>query len=114
VTVYVDAAIHPWRGQFWCHVFSDDIAELHAFAARIGLRREWFQQPPVASWPHYDTTALRRAAALKMGAVDADRYTLAEVAWRLQGRLTPEKQASLARLRAQAAGRDAPAQGSLF
>jgi hypothetical protein len=29
----------------WCHLFSSEIdqTELHAFAARIGLQRAWFQ-----------------------------------------------------------------------
>ena len=32
-------------GGRWCHMMSDtgDVAELHAFAARLGLRRSWFQ-----------------------------------------------------------------------
>lgn len=114
MAVYVDDAIHPWRGKLWCHLFSDDLDELRAFAARLGLRRSWFQQPPAASWPHYDTVAARRQQALRMGALSADRYTLAEVAWRLQGRLTPEREANLALLRARAAIRNAPPQGSLF
>lgn len=43
-----------------------DVEELHAFAARIGLRRAWFQS---GSTPHYDLTPGRRAAALRAGAV---------------------------------------------
>lgn len=51
-----------------CHLTTNGpIAELHAFAARIGLRREWFQPHPIA--PHYDLTRRRRAAALAAGAV---------------------------------------------
>lgn len=75
MTVYVDAAVHAWRGKRWCHLFSADLEELHRFAGRLGLRRVWFQDPPDATWPHYDVTASRRADALRLGAVEADRRT---------------------------------------
>ena len=44
--------------------------ELHAFAARIGLKREWAQLRPKASAAHYDLTPRRRAMAVKLGAVE--------------------------------------------
>jgi hypothetical protein len=51
-----------------CHLTTDGaISELHAFAARLGMRREWFQEHPYA--PHYDLTPERRARALVLGAV---------------------------------------------
>jgi len=51
-----------------CHMTTDgELAELHAFAARVGLKREWFQEHPLM--PHYDLTPRRREAALKAGAV---------------------------------------------
>lgn len=64
----------------WCHLFSDQIdpAELHAFAARIGLRRAWFQPGKSLSGlhdpshDHYDVTAGKRAQAIKSGAVSVD------------------------------------------
>jgi predicted kinase len=47
----------------WCHMASDgDFDELHAFAARLGLRRAWFQRD------HYDLPAHGRAAAVALGA----------------------------------------------
>lgn len=50
-----------------CHLTTDgDVAELHAFAERIGLRRESFQPK---SHPHYDLTPARRAKAVRAGAV---------------------------------------------
>ena len=55
----------------WCHMVSDRSAEeLHAFAARIGLKREWAQLRPRASAAHYDLTPRRRAMALELGAVE--------------------------------------------
>src|SRR5262245_18662409 len=71
MTVYVDKAIFPWKGKKWCHLFADTDAELHAFARRLGLRRSWFQEPPKASWRHYDITAAKRVRAIELGAVEA-------------------------------------------
>jgi hypothetical protein len=80
LTVYVDdfgieATVHdPGSGRHytsrWSHLFCDgDLAELHAFAALIGLRRAWFQGPPEHRRPHYDVTARRRERAIRAGAV---------------------------------------------
>ena len=75
MTVYVDDIRIPARvGRMtarWSHLTvgpDDDIAELHAFAARLGLRRVWFQDKP---WPHahYDVTDSKRLQAIKNGAV---------------------------------------------
>jgi hypothetical protein len=73
MTVYVDDARIPARvGRWdssWSHLFADTQDELHAFAARLGLRRSWFQDPTVTGKPlaakpgsraaenwHYDVT----------------------------------------------------------
>jgi len=63
MSVLVDEAIWPWRGDRWAHLVSDtSYAELHAFAAELGLRRMAFQGD------HYDVPAAVRAAALDLGA----------------------------------------------
>jgi len=63
MAILVDAAIWRWRGRRWAHLVSDaDYAELHDFAARLGLRREWFQGD------HYDVPAHVRERALALGA----------------------------------------------
>ena len=49
-----------------CHLTADTAEELHAFAKRLGLRRDWFQDGRV---PHYDLTPGKRGAALVFGAV---------------------------------------------
>lgn len=60
-----------------CHMVSDTSeAELHEFAARIGLSRSWAQLRPKASAAHYDLTASRRAAAVKAGAVEVSSREL--------------------------------------
>jgi len=43
-----------------------DLHELHIFAERIGLSREWFQEQ---SSPHYDVTPAKRETALRAGAI---------------------------------------------
>jgi hypothetical protein len=51
-----------------CHLTTDaTLDELHAFAHRLGMRREWFQDHPLA--PHYDLTASKRIRALVLGAL---------------------------------------------
>ena len=54
-----------------CHLFADTVAELHEFAGKLGLKREWFQDDP--GLPHYDLTAARRVAAVKAGAQELTR-----------------------------------------
>jgi predicted kinase len=47
----------------WCHMATDgSFDELHEFAARLGLRRAWFQRD------HYDLPGHGRAAAVALGA----------------------------------------------
>lgn len=49
------------------HLTADSADELHAFAASVGLRREWFQSHRL--W-HYDImTWSKRRRALRAGAV---------------------------------------------
>lgn len=75
MTVYVDdmrlqARVGSLNAR-WSHLTvgpGDDLAELHAFAASIGLRRSWFQGPPEHRHPHYDVTDTKRQQAIKAGA----------------------------------------------
>lgn len=72
MSVYVDPARTIFRGQLFCHVWADTIDELHAAAKAAGLKREWFQEPPRASWPHYDCGTRIRAILVANGAVETD------------------------------------------
>jgi hypothetical protein len=93
MTVYVDDAgipasvtnndngkVHTSR---WCHLFTDkdDQTELHELAARIGLKRHWFQDHnESAPWMwHYDVTSGKRWQAVRAGAE--------EISWRDAGLL---------------------------
>ena len=63
--ILVDRAVWRWRGRRWAHLVSDvSHDELHAFAARLGLRREWFQGD------HYDVPEPVRARAVALGAAE--------------------------------------------
>lgn len=64
---YVDAAINPWKGTLWCHLTADSLAELHEFAGRLDLKREWFQNHKLI--PHYDLIKSKRAIAIELGAI---------------------------------------------
>lgn len=90
MTVYVDdmflRADVPNGGRqvrgVWCHMFSDslDPTELHAMAARIGMRRSWFQHKPGRPFhDHYDVTKSRRTAAVAAGAVGVSCEQMVEI-----------------------------------
>jgi Protein of unknown function (DUF4031) len=83
MTVYVDDAFHPARvggySSRWSHLVADHPDELHAFAARIGLKRMWFQTQPRRPWlDHYDVTEAKRAEAIMQGAVPITYVQLGE------------------------------------
>jgi hypothetical protein len=76
MAVYVDPLTeNGWHLGPNCHLCADSLPELHAFARRIGMRRTWFQ-PDNRRLPHYNLTAQRRAAALRLGAVEITRRQL--------------------------------------
>jgi Protein of unknown function (DUF4031) len=82
VAVYVDNASIPARvangrvvhDSRWSHLFADTQEELHQLAAKLGLRRSYFQPgrprgdgSPSPHW-HYDLTADKRQQAIRLGA----------------------------------------------
>jgi hypothetical protein len=79
MAVYVDAAIWPHAGRRWCHLLADDDAELHRFAAMLGIKRSSYQGPPKTSAPHYDITGLERDRAVRLGAVECSREEIVAV-----------------------------------
>lgn len=78
MTVYVDdmllqATVVRVKSK-WSHLFAypptpENVEELHEFAARVGMKRAWFQGPPRHRLPHYDLTLGKRAIALRLGAI---------------------------------------------
>lgn len=72
MTVYVDE-LHRYPTKIpcfkagSCHMMADSLDELHALAAKIGLKRSWFQDHPFHTY--YDMTASKRSEAVLAGAV---------------------------------------------
>jgi DNA topoisomerase IB len=65
------AARHFGHGKESCHlIVAGKLEDLHVFAKRLGLRREWFQGN--ASWPHYDLTPNKRKLAISLGAIEIE------------------------------------------
>lgn len=73
MSVYVDDAVHPWRGRRWAHLLADTLEELHRFADALGLPRHAFQDK--SSGAHYDIDAALRERALALGAIAISRHT---------------------------------------
>lgn len=71
MAVYVDNAVFQWRGRRWAHLLADDLEELHAFAARLGMPRRAFQDK--RSGAHYDIDTAMRETALRLGAEPVSR-----------------------------------------
>ncbi len=68
MAVYIDDMyrfrLGEFKGMRMSHLIADSEAELHMAAARIGMRREWFQGD------HYDVPLTRREAAVAAGAIE--------------------------------------------
>lgn len=58
----------PEKWQGGGHMQADTPEALHAMAARLGLKREWFQSKPGRpEQDHYDLTASKREQAIRLG-----------------------------------------------
>lgn len=75
------------RWKRWCHMISDtSLDELHAMAAAVGLKREWFQSD--GSTPHYDCVPSRAEHAIRLGAKRVDRREFVEAIRRFRASRT--------------------------
>ena len=80
----VDEPLWWWRGRRWCHLVSDtSLAELHDFAARLGIPRRAFQGD------HYDVPEEHRAAVVAAGAIEVGSRELVRRLRAAGLRLTP-------------------------
>ncbi|MGP4110172.1 DUF4031 domain-containing protein [Streptomyces sp. 4N509B] len=71
MTVLIDPPTWPGHGRMWSHLVSDaSLAELHAFAARLGAPPRAFDRD------HYDIPAERYGEAVRLGAVEVDSREL--------------------------------------
>ncbi len=85
MAVYVDNEQLEWRGKLWCRLVADSLDELDAFAAGLGLRRNWFQGQ--ASYPPYDVTVEVRERALRAGALASRKRDVLMAARKLKAEL---------------------------
>lgn len=85
MAVYVDDVRLPFGRMIMCHLWADSLDELLAMVDRIGVQRKWLQQPPKASWVHFDIAVSKKTLALAAGAVLTDRYGPAEHVAKLTG-----------------------------
>lgn len=131
MTVYIDNAFIQARvgrrSSRWCHLFADTEEELHAFAARIGLLRSWYQVPKgpggkgraeptslKAQMWHYDVTEGRRVAAVSAGAVEVTTREALQIMRARHARLFPEQARRLDEVPPGGGGvNDAPARGDV-
>lgn len=66
-----------WWWPYSCHLYADGLEELHAFATRLQLRQEWFQDRPYL--PHYDLTPSMRRLAIHYGAHPTSRRHVSQM-----------------------------------
>jgi len=85
MTVYVDDVRHSYGRMVMCHLWADTLEELYAMVDAIGVQRKWLQQPPKASWVHFDISLAKKALALEAGAVLTDKFGPMEHVARLTG-----------------------------
>ncbi|MEV6106072.1 DUF4031 domain-containing protein [Streptomyces sp. NPDC051940] len=65
MTVLIDPPDWPGHGRMWSHLVSDEsLAELHAFAERLGVPERAFERD------HYDIPSTRYADAVALGATE--------------------------------------------
>jgi len=72
MTVYVDDAVHLWRGRRWAHLMADTLDELHAMARALEIPLRAFQNK--TSGAHYDVPSELRERAIELGATAISRH----------------------------------------
>ena len=78
MSVYVDDERMPYGRMFMCHMLADTTEELLEMADKIGVHRKWIQYPGTPK-EHFDICLSKRAKALEMGALNADREKVVSV-----------------------------------
>lgn len=90
MSIYVDGLKPAVKSENWpyghaCHLVADigHEPELHRFAEKMKLKREWYQPLPI---PHYDLTPNKRLQAIRLGAGELNNRELMDLVnqWRAQ------------------------------
>lgn len=80
--ILVDNANISYNGKIWHHMTSDaSLDELHEFAEKLGLKREWFQDKD--KYLHYDIVNSKFELAISLGARPVDVRTAAHYSRKL-------------------------------
>jgi hypothetical protein len=74
MSVFVDDVRHRFGRMVMCHCWADTLPELLEMMDRIGVQRKWLQQPPKASWVHFDISLGKKVLAIAEGAILTDKY----------------------------------------
>lgn len=74
MAVYVDDVRHKFGRMVMCHLWADSLPELLHMVDLIGVQRKWIQQPPKASWVHFDISLEKKKLAISNGAILTDKY----------------------------------------
>ncbi|ABS15042.1 DUF4031 domain-containing protein [Brucella anthropi] len=82
MSVFVDDMAAAFGNMLMCHMWADTDEELLTMADMIGVKRKWIQGHPTlsfgkhrnASWVHFDIAKSKRALAIKLGALETDRF----------------------------------------
>jgi hypothetical protein len=91
MTVYVDEMRAKFGRMILCHMTADSDEELHAMAARIGMKREWHQKAGTYK-SHYDVSLSKRALAIHFGAIEINRSQLGQMLKQRRLALAQEKE----------------------
>ena len=85
MAVYVDDVRHSFGRMIMCHMWADTHEELVAMADTIGVKIKWIQQPPKASWVHFDISLAMKAKAIDAGAILTDKFGPVEHVAKIKG-----------------------------
>lgn len=64
--VYID---HPPHTRGYCHLFGDNLDELHRFAKKNGIGKHWFHNTKGANQPHYYVHENKLYRLVRAGAI---------------------------------------------
>lgn len=82
--IYIDRVFHSKYGYTGYLISSESINELHEFAARIGMKQDWFQNKP--GFPHYKLLGGNTInKAIIAGAVLTNSRGIVEILQRVYG-----------------------------
>jgi hypothetical protein len=82
MAVYVDDMKAPFGRMIMCHMIADTREELLDMVDKIGVNRKWIQDAGEYS-EHFDVSMIKRALAVKNGAIP---ITIRELAFKINQR----------------------------